>query len=492
MNKSALLAILFAFVAGLALGAVALNWLSSDDHSDHEVADGASAEREILYYRHPHNPRVTSDVPRKDEMGMDYIPIYADQGGSGGGIFVAPEVTQSLGVRTRPVERMTMEPVVEAVGYVDYDETRLSHVHVRAEGWVERLHARSLGQRVRQGELLLEFFSPTIVNAQEEFLRALTMNQPAVRDAARERLLSLGLSRQTVQQIERDGRVRQLIPVYARQDGIVTELNIREGMYITPGMDILTISDLSSVWVLVEVFEHQARLVKTGQVATLQLSPGDDALQGQVEFIYPSLDSSSRALRARLSVANPDGTLKPGMFARAAITTESRPHVLAIPRQALIRSDNTQRVIVARDEGRFEAVEVRTGLMTADTVEITAGLQEGERVVISAQFLIDSESSLRGAFTRLETLEELQPGDEVWSDGIYKGPGRNPGSINLSHEPIPALGWPAMTMDLDLIEGLSVPDHLQPGDAFAFALEALDEITFRIVALRIHGEEVRP
>ncbi|MFH7326968.1 efflux RND transporter periplasmic adaptor subunit [Desulfurivibrio sp. C05AmB] len=492
MRVKYLAGIILAFALGAGLTAALSGRVQVPGHNGHEAAVGTEAAREVLYYRHPHNPRVTSEEPRKDEMGMDYIPIYADNG-DGAGVRIAPETAQSLGVRTAVASLGTIEPAVEAVGFIDYDETRLIHVHVRTEGWVERLAARSLGQEIRQGELLFELYSPTLVNAQEEFLRTLAMNQPAIREASRRRLAALGLNPQTIEQLERDGRVRQLVPVFARQDGVLSELAIREGMFVSPGMDIMTIANLGRVWARVEVFEHQAPLVRVGQRALLHLDQaGGETLEGVVDFVYPSLDPRSRALQARLSFANPGRQLKPDMFTRVRIFGEPRREVLLIPNEALIRSGNSQRVILARPEGRFEAVEVRAGTISDDRVEILAGLNPGDEVVVSAQFLIDSESSLRASLTRLEPLAEPEPGQEVWSEGIYNGPGRSPTAINLSHQPIPELGWPAMTMDLELAPGLAVPARLEPGMPFHFALEQLDPVTFRIVALRVNGAEVRP
>lgn len=497
MRSKYLVGIILTLILGVTLGAALTARLGDRSEipgsNGHEAGPAAAAEREILHYRHPHNPRVTSDEPRKDEMGMDYIPIYADESGTGPGIRVAPETSQNLGVRTAIAGLADLEPLVEAVGFIAYDETRLSHVHVRTEGWVERLATPSLGQRVRQGELLFELYSPALVNAQEEFLRTIAMNQPAIREASRRRLVNLGLNPQTIEQLERDGQVRQLIPVFARQDGVLSELGIREGMFVTPGMDIMTIANLDRVWARVEIFEHQASLVRVGQRAELELEQAEgDTLAGVVDFIYPSLDPRSRAIQARLSFANSGDRLKPDMFTRVRIFGEPRRDLLLIPREALIRSGNSQRVILARGEGRFEAVEVRAGLIAGDQAEILAGLNPGDEVVVSAQFLIDSESSLRGSLTRLEPLAEGPTGQEVWSEGIYHGPGSSPTTISLSHQPIPELGWPAMTMDLELAPGLQVPAGLEPGMKFHFALEQLDPITFRVVALRVGQDEVRP
>ncbi|MDY0164153.1 efflux RND transporter periplasmic adaptor subunit [Desulfobotulus sp.] len=490
MKFSSLFKLGLAFILGVLLTAAFFLWpYGEEDHSTHGDSSLGAEERIILYYRHPHNPQVTSETPRKDEMGMDYIPVYADSAGdaSGSGVRIAPETRQNLGVRTAKVRRGSLSPLVEAVGYVDYDENLLSHVHVRTEGWVERLVVRTAGERVKRGALLFEFYSPQLVNAQEEYLRILNLGQPAVRQAARDRLLALGMGRPTLEALEKDRRIRTLIPVFARQDGVVSELGIREGMFVTPAMDIMTLADLSRIWIQVEVFEHQASQIARGQRAILDMHPVHGGrLQGEVAFIYPALDPRTRALRVRLSFPNPEGRLKPGMFTRARILGEPSENILLIPVASLIRSGNSQRVIVDRGEGRFEALDVEVGLITDDEVEIFAGLSLGDRVVVSGQFLIDSESSLRASFMRMQPLEEppLASDRAVWARGVYKGAGASPGSIHVSHEPIVALGWPAMAMDLDLKEGLQLPADFHEGMEMEFALEQVDEVTFRIVDLR--------
>lgn len=478
------------------LGAGAAWYIASStvDHSTHEsVATSDQSERKILYYRHPHSPRITSDKPMKDEMGMDYIPIYADGNDSGGnGITIAPEVVQNLGVRTAPVSRATITPTIEAFATVAYDEKRLSHVHVRAEGWIERLMVRSLGERVKQGDLLFEWYSPQLVNAQEEYLRALRIGQAGVKQAAHERLLALGIAASTIERLEKQGRPFQLLPVYARANGVVSEIAVRDGMYITPGLDIMTLADLSSTWVYVDLFEHQARHVALGQSASLTLtSLPQTVLRGAVEYLAPELDPQTRTIRARLRFANPDETMKPNMYGRAHIALPARENVLLIPREALIRSGNEERVVLARDAGRFEVARVTSGVESGHEVEILSGLQESDTVVVSAQFLIDSESSLNAAFKRMEPVNSAEaeatdaplPVMAVWAEGTYHGAGRKEGTINLSHDPIVEFGWPAMKMDLPLAPGVTLGE-VAPETPIRFELERLDEITYRILAIK--------
>ena len=329
------------------------------------AADAAAPrERQPVKYRHPMNPAIFSDTPAKDDMGMDYIPVYADDGKTDTrpGIRIAPEVVNNLGVRTAPVERGDLSRRIETVGYLDYDERALSHVHLRANGWVENLKVRTLGERVRKGDLLLEVYAPDLVNAQKEYLQALGGLQESLKVSARDRLLALGVSESQVQQVEKERRVPQWTAVYARQDGIVSALNIRQGMYVTPEMELMTLADVSTVWVKVEVFEQQTGWLAVGQKAEVRLphAPGE-AWEGTVEYIYPDVDPKTRAVRARLRFPNPGERLKFNMFADVVVHATPRARVLHIPREALIRTGVEQRVIVELGNGRFEARPVETG-----------------------------------------------------------------------------------------------------------------------------------
>lgn len=490
--------VIVAFIAGASATWLVFPYVAGD-HAIRSTAPAAEQEeRKILYYRHPHSPRITSDKPLQDEMGMDYIPIYADDNDAGSsGLRIAPEVVQNLGVRTAIAKRASVSPTIEAFATVDYDEQRLAHVHVRAEGWVERLLVRSLGERVNKGDPLFEWYSPQLVNAQEEYLRAVRIDQPGIRQAARERLSALGIAAATIKNLEAQGRPAQLLPVYSPADGVVTQIGVRDGMYITPSVDLMILADLASAWVYVDLFEHQARQVAIGQQATLTLaSYPNSPLQGEVEYLAPELDPQTRTIRARLRFDNQEERIKPNMYGRAKILLPPRENVLLIPREALIRSGDEQRVILAGEDGRFTVALVQSGLEFDDQVEIITGLDAGDQVVVSAQFLIDSESSLRAAFTRMEPVAEAAadaepiPVTAVWSHGVYHGPGRKEGTISLSHEPIAEFGWPAMKMDLVLAPEVTVGE-LAPDSAVRFQLERLDDITYQILAVEPHegGEQ---
>ncbi len=442
----------------------------------------ATSERKPLKYRHPMNPTIFSDTPAKDDMGMDYIPVYAaeDQSVTSSGIRITPEVVNNLGVRTAPVERGDLSRQIQTVGYLDYDERALSHVHLRASGWIEHLKVKTLGERVRKGDLLLEVYAPDLVNAQKEYLQALNGSISLLKVSARDRLLALGIAETQIQQLEKEGQVSQLTAVYARQDGIVSALNIRQGMYVTPEMELMMLADPSTVWLKAEVFEQQASWLAVGQKAEVRLPqmPGE-VWEGAVEYIYPDVDAKTRAVRARLRFANPGERLKFNMFANVVIQTTPRAKVLHIPREALIHTGTEQRVIVDLGEGRFEARPVEISIEAADRVEIRSGLKPGEKVVTSAQFLLDSESSVRASLQRLS--KPAMP--EVWVEGAINTVEAASRTLNVTHEPIAALNWPTMTMDFPVAKGVKL-DGLKADSKIRFRIREGEDGRYQIDAIR--------
>lgn len=367
-----------------------------------EPAPTTAGERKILFYRHPHKPDVVSDHPLKDEMGMDYVPVY--DAGPGGGVLISPTVMNNLGLRSAAVEKGRLWRRIDTLGYVEYDSFTLGHVHVRTEGWVERLYVRSLGQRVKRGERLFDLYSPTLVRAQEEYLQARAGGNERLIAASSERLAALGVSREQIEALSRRGTASQTVGFFAHRDGVVTILNATEGMYLELGTEAVAIADLSEVWIIAEVFEHQAAWVKPGQSGEVRLASLPGRLwEGKVEYVYPNLEPQTRTLRVRLRFPNPGEVLKPNMFADVTIFAGPKDEVLSIPREALIRTGQEQRVILDLGGGRFAQRPVVSGMESGERVEILSGLKPGEKVVLSGQFLIDSEASLKASLKRLET-----------------------------------------------------------------------------------------
>jgi len=368
------------------------------------ATQAAEDQREPLFYRNPMNPVITSPVPAKDNMGMDYIPVYADEsGGDGAVVSIDPAIVQNLGVRTEPVTRGKLWRRIDTLGTLAYDENRIAHIHVRAEGWVEKLNVHFVGERVQAGDVLFEVYSPVLSNAQAELLQALKVGQKDLINASRERLELLGIDKQQVRELERSRQAQPRIKMLAPQDGVVTDLNARHGMYVKPDMQVMTLSDLSSLWLLADIYERQSAWVAVGQPAEMRLSayPGE-VFAGEIDFVYPSLDPKTRTLRARVRFDNPDERLKPDMLADVQIFAGPKHDVLSVPTEALIRDGRADRVIVAEGEGKFRAVQVVAGMESGEWIEISEGLSEGDQVVVSGQFLIDSEASIRASVMRMQ------------------------------------------------------------------------------------------
>ena len=391
-------AILLALVLGIVLG----RFSASDETGAHDGV--ASGGREILYWVAPMDPSYRRDAPGKSPMGMDLVPVYADEAGAGdpGVVWISPTVLNSLGVRTAPAERGALSRRVETVGYVAYDEDTLQHIHTRVDGWIEKLAITASGDPIEKDQLLFELYSPTLVNAQEEYLAAKNTGNGTLLAASRERLLALGVTAGEIARLDRERQVRRLVSVFASRAGYAAQLGIREGIYVTPATEIMSIAALDQVWVLAEVFERQASWIRIGQQAEVELDylPGQ-GWQGTVDYIYPELDPTTRTLKVRLRFDNSARILRPNMFARITIFGSGTEPVVHVPREALIRGGTVDRVVLALGDGRFRSQPVNIGIESGDRVEIRAGLSEGDQVVTSGQFLIDSESSLQASFRRL-------------------------------------------------------------------------------------------
>jgi Cu(I)/Ag(I) efflux system membrane fusion protein len=439
------------------------------------------------------------DESGKSPMGMDLVPVYADDGNSEDGVVkISPTVENNLGVRVSPVQSGFLNRTINTVGYVGFDEEKIFHVHSRVEGWVERLHVRSVGQTVKKGQKLYELYSPELVNAQEEFLSALKSKNKALINASKSRLRFLGTGNAQIERLEKSRKVRQRIDVYSEQNGFIHQLNVREGMFIKPATDILSIGQIDTVWVIAEVFEQQSGWIKTGQKVDMKVGalPGIP-WQGRVDYIYPVLDAATRTLQVRVRFDNPEEQLKPNMYAQLDIYAQTERETLFIPREAVIRSGRMDRVVKALGEGKYLSVAVKIGIESDNAIEILEGLQANDRIVTSAQFLIDSESSLTASFERMqypasnEVTMDVQSDEnpvQVWVDGEIKNvmPGHN--MLTIQHQPVDAWGWPTMVMDFTVQEDISI-DHLKADSSIRFLVKKLDSGGLEII--EIDGENTR-
>ena len=461
--------LLAAFAGGIVLGPK-LTGIGAD------LQDGVAektAEREVLYWVAPMDPNFRRDKPGKSPMGMDLVPVYAESGPAEAGIRIDPAVENNLGVRTDVATIRPMWRKIEATGYVDFDETRIGHIHLRTEGWIVRLAVKAEGERVAAGDLLFELYSPELLNAQKEFLQALQRGDERLKRGGEEKLRALGMVRAEIDALATSGKVLENIRVQAPQDGVVTDLNVREGMFVQPNTTVMSLADLSSVWLQADVFEAQSGWVVAGQAAEARLGsmPGQ-VFTGQVDYVYPVLDPKTRTLRVRLRFDNRDGRLKPNMYAQVSIFGTLQPSALSIPREALIRAPGRDRVVISLGQGRFHVHEVMTGMESGDWVEIVAGIEEGDRVVTSAQFLIDSEASLAGSVRRLESVPETTAqrlAENVFASGKVEAVDRQRRRLRVAHGPIEALAWPSMIMEFDVDREVRL-DGIEAGQDIRFAL----------------------
>ncbi|TAH44714.1 MAG: efflux RND transporter periplasmic adaptor subunit [Betaproteobacteria bacterium] len=466
-----------AITAGLVLAAGAGYWIAQRQHTTpadapvpqaaagSDTAAAPAAKRRILYYRNPMGLPDTSPVPKKDSMGMDYVPVYADDKPDDAGVVaVSAARVQTLGVKTAMVESRALEAAVRANGRVEIDERKQVVVAPRFEGWIERLHVNAVGDRVSKGQPLFTTYSPELQSAGEELRIAerLARDSGASDALARESARRLAeATRARLRNLEVAGQTAARQTFHAPADGIVVDKVAVQGARFMPGDALFRIADLSKVWVIADVYEQDLARARVGQSAaiTLDAFPGR-RFEGKVAYLYPTLNAATRSTPVRLELDNREGLLRPGMFARVDLSVADTTPRTVVPSSAVIDDGKRQVVLLALDEGRFKPQPVRLGQHGADAVEVLEGLRAGDRVVVSANFLIDSESQLKASLSNLTEAEphagKAAQGHDPVAAATYRGEGTidaidlAANSVTISHGEIPALNWPAMTMDFTL------------------------------------------
>ena len=385
------------------------------------------SEREILFYRNPMNPTISSPVPAKDEMGMDYVPVYADQAdqvvGQGTAVSIDPVVVQNMNVQTAVVERRDLNQEIRTVGYLEYDQERMVTVTTKYSGWVEKVYVNYVGEPVKKGQPLFEIYSPELVQTEQELLSAIQYAKKlditsteagrranALADSARERLRYWDISSEQIDELERTGEVFRTLQVAAPASGLVMKrMNGLEGMAVRPGMEVYHIADLRTIWLSVEIFEHQVAEIGLGSEAEVELTyfPGE-VFRGTVRYIEPEFSEATRTLRLKVEVSNPTGRLRAGMFGTVRFHPTAARQALVVPTQAILRTGQRSIVIVDLGEGSFAPREITTGHEGGGEVEVLEGLEEGDRIVTSSQFLIDSESNLQAAVQKMVAQRSQQ------------------------------------------------------------------------------------
>lgn len=441
----------------------------------------------IIYYHDPMVPSSQFDKPAKSPfMDMMLVPVYAQSEADQGTVIVSPRIQQNLGLRTALVTEGTLSPTVSAVGSIAFNERDQAIIQARATAYVERLHVRATLDRVSKGQPLVDLYVPDWVAAQEEFLATQRMqgnDLTSLVDAARQRMRQVGMSDEQISRVAINGKVDARITLTAPIDGVVVELLVRDGMTVMPGATLFRINGLSTVWANAEIPESQAALVRPGAKvqARSPALPGT-TFDGKVQALLPEVNQATRTLKARLELANPGARLVPGMFVSMQFMAARTDKVLLMPTEALIQTGTRSVVMLAEDNGRFRPVNVAVGIETDGQTEIKRGLQTGQRVVVSSQFLIDSEASLKGVEGRLNALPPAAAANmapRYQTEAKVEAMGKD--AITLSHGPIPALKWGSMTMEFKPPPAKDVPRNMAAGDLVSFEFymdaEGLPQIT---------------
>lgn len=446
---------------------------------EHPNADGG---RKVLYWYDPMTPGARFDKPGKSPfMDMDLVPRYADEGGDQGGVQVSPLQQQNLGVRTAQVTRRTMALQSDAFGTVATDERSVEAIPALASGLVEKLYVNATQQFVKKGQPLALMWFPQWAAGQQEYLAVRRMGDASLTAAARARLQLQFMPEGVIRSAERSGKPQTRITLQAPSDGYISKLNVRAGTQVAAGQVLFEQSSLDPVWIVISYPESQASQITTGSnlVATTESWPGK-TFQGQVEELLPDLDATTRNLQARVILKNPDHLLKPGMYLKTRLAqTTAGPDMLTIPEEALIMTGSSNRVLITRGDGYFTPVEVTAGRTQDGWVEIKSGLKEGQTVVTSGQFLIDSEASLRSALPQMddkgttpEAPKPATPAQPTYSTtGVIEA--LDDGSVTISHQPVPALKWGAMTMDFTLTAEQA--KDLKPGEKVMFSFTVSED-----------------
>lgn len=493
MNENKALKPILGAVAGSVLTIIVYSFIL-EPSSGTDGEEGG--ERKPLYWVAPMDANYRRDEPGLSPMGMELVPVY-EEGASGGPdegpgtIRISPDVVNNLGVRTATAQRKVMSSTIKTVGYVGYDEDELIHIHPRVEGWIEQLHVKATGDPVEAGQPLYEIYSPTLVNAQEEMVVALGRGNQQLIQASENRLKALQLPSDTIAVLKETKQIQQTVTFYAPQSGVVDNLNIRQGFFVKPGTTMMSIGNLDQVWVEAEIFERQAAYVQEGVPASMTVDyiPGE-SWQGQVDYVQPSLDAMTRTMKVRLRFDNENGALKPNMFTQVELNPDNDAQSLIVPKDAVIRTGENDRVVLALDEGSFKSIAVDVGRVDDQFVEILSGLDAGERVVVSAQFLLDSESSKASDFKRMNHGDQMNDGPTSgWTSGTINDVDSAERIVNISHERIEAFNMMGMTMNFVVDDSVDIND-LKEGMTLEIEVSKGDGPMYEITDTRTIGQEM--
>ena len=439
MNKMTLVISALMLVIGIGLGLSSTAWISADNNSDNP---SMKLERKPIFYRSPMNSEITSPVPAKGPMGMDYIPVYADgqKHEIAGTIKIDPVMVHNIGVRTSTAKIKSISRTIRALGRVGFNEETMTRLHPKVDGWVEQMWVNTTGQRVRKNDRLLSLYSPKLLSTQQEYLLALNnlmalekspfeeirQGAKALVKSARERLVFMDVPEHQIKELEQSRKAKKYLQIQAEKSGTVIRIGSRQGQFVTPETELYMMVDLDQVWVYADVYEYELPWVKVGDEVkmTLVSVPGK-TFTGSLSYIYPYGESKTRTTKVRLVFDNHDGLLRPDLFAEVSIQSGTVENSVVIPAEAVIRSGKQPQVFIVRDSGKFEPRTVRLGLESDGEVAILDGIEAGDEVVISSQFLLDSESKLSEAAAKMMEPKKITPkmagSEQSMSDSAGQG-----------------------------------------------------------------------
>lgn len=473
MNKTKLLLLI---VTTAVISAVFTKVLLNSDRQE-----TTNAEKKPLYWVAPMDANYRRDQPGKSPMGMDLVPVYEESDSVEPGVVnISSVVENNLGVKTALVEKRILNRNIVSAGVVQYDQEQIVHIHPRVSGWVEQLYVKAKGNKVKKGQALYTLYSPQLVNAQEEYLIALSRNNQGLISAAYARLESLKIPTKVINKLTKSKQVQTNITFYAPQSGVVDNLNIRTGFYVQPGTTMMSIVALDSVWVESHIAANNAGYISVGQPVSITSDyyPKQN-WQGEVDYIYPSTDVINKNLRVRVKVKNRQQLLKANMYVNTQLTTPVTEPVVAVPYDAVIQTGKQNRVVLALGEGKFKSIAVKLGQKNDTHIEITEGLEEGELVVTSAQFLIDSESSKSSDFKRMDIAPS-----SVWMSGEVIEVDNDAQVATLYHQAVPEWQWPDMTMDFPFANAADLA-QLKEGQSLHFEVQKQEDGSLLVTAIHI-------
>lgn len=459
-------------------------------------AASSPADKKVLYWHDPMVPGQRFDKPGKSPfMDMQLVPVYADSDSADGGVKVSSTVQQNLGIRTATVRRADVSSSFDAVGAVQFDERLSVAVQTRVAGYVERLAVRAQMEQVRKGQALATIFAPEWLGPQNELLalKRTGVSQDLIA-ATRDRMRAMSIPDSLIRQSEETGSAQARFTLSAPVSGVIAELDVREGVAVSPGMTLFRIAGLEKVWAVAEVPEAQAvRLTRGQKVKAVLQADASQMFDGELKEILPQVSASTRTLQARFEVDNKGGKLTPGMLLRLQVAGPSSSR-LVVPSEAVIRTGKRAVVLLRKESGAFESRDVAVGQEVGDDIEVTQGLNEGEQVVASGQFLIDSEARLRSVTGSMSAAAAAAPASaasmSAATSGVFVGEGKvesvESDGFTISHGPIAALKWPSMTMGFGKPSAKAFAD-IKPGDTVRFEFKKGGALDYELVSVQRVG-----